>query len=240
MLLRIFHKQTGTHAIGGGREILSSKPAQLKMYERFSHTALPEPRSIEESFSTLLARRASERDFDPNAEIPLASLSDILFAAAGIHRVHSNGAQLLRRFHPSGGGLYPLECYLAAIRVESVPTGIYHYRPGIHALEDLRTVTSIDKARDSYEPFFVPTGQDPAAICIITSVWGRNYPKYGDFAYRLSLMETGHMMQNMLLAGSARGVKAYPMSGFDLDLLRETLDISHEEEDPICLIPLGV
>lgn len=42
-------------------------------------------------------------------------------------------AQLLRRFVPSGGALYPNELYVY-IKLEDVPTGIYHYDVAHHHL----------------------------------------------------------------------------------------------------------
>ena len=47
-------------------------------------------------------------------------------------------------------------------------------------------------------------------ICI-TSVFERVVEKYGSRGYRYMLLEAGHVAQNMLLAGTERGVNMIPI-----------------------------
>jgi SagB-type dehydrogenase family enzyme len=237
MLFRIFHRQTGVGALQEPRELLEQIPPPFKEYPRFPSIALPAPDPLDVAFGTLLADRASRRDFDPLREITLVDLSDILFAGFGINTDRSLENELPTRHHPSGGGLYPLEAYIAAYRVQALETGIYHYEARSHALAHLIASPEATSVRDACEGL-VPE-QDPAAILIITSAWGRNYPKYGEFAYRLSLMEAGHAMQDIVLAATARDLKAAPMSGFRQESIAQTLDIARENEDPLYLAFLG-
>ena len=84
---------------------------------------LPPPRpasavSVEEA----LASRRSDRDF-ANAQLSLADAAQLLWAAQGI--THAAGL----RTAPSAGALYPLEVYLVAGNVATIPAGIYHYEP---------------------------------------------------------------------------------------------------------------
>jgi SagB-type dehydrogenase family enzyme len=237
MLFRIFHRQTGVDALHETRELLDQMPPPFKEYPRFPATALPTPRSLGAAFGTLITERASERNFDPTQKISLANLSDILFAGLGINEKRSLENGLPTRHHPSGGGLYPLEGYLAVYRVESLEVGIYHYEARTHSLARLIMAPPSQAVRDA-SAGLVPE-QNPAAILILTSVWGRNYPKYGEFAYRLSLMEAGHAMQDVLLAATACDVKAAPMAGFRAYELSKILDIESDDEDPLYLAYLG-
>lgn len=68
---------------------------------------------------------------------------------------------------PSGGGLYPIEAYVAS------PDGLFHYDPVHEVLEVLRT-----------------GDHGPARLCL-TAVFWRSMFKYGDYAYRLICQEIG-------------------------------------------------
>jgi SagB-type dehydrogenase family enzyme len=239
MLFRIFHKQSGIEAIREPREMIERAPAPFKEYARFPTLALPKPEPIGTPFGELLARRKSERDFDTARSIPLSALSTILHYSAGINEARTDTEPSYPRFRPSGGAKYPLECYLALYRIEGIPHGLYHYQPLRHELESLAAMQEPEEILGACEGLLTPPDQHPAAIIVITSIWGRNYPKYGEFAYRLALTEAGHMMQNMLLTATAHNVKAYPLAGFRQQEVASALDIDKEAEDPLYLVFLG-
>jgi len=83
------------------------------------------------SLAATLARRRSVRRFSV-VSIDLAELGQLLWAGQGITHAHGH------RTAPSAGGLYPLECYAVAARVDGVAPGIYHYRPRDHSLNLVR------------------------------------------------------------------------------------------------------
>ncbi len=139
--------------------------------------------------------------------------------------------------YPSGGARNPIECYIAASRVGSLDPAIYHYDIKSHALSRLIAMAHPSKIFEAVRQF-VPA-QEPAAIVVISSVWGRNYPQYGEYAYRLALAEAGHAMQNLLLAATARSLKSCPAMGFKSDAVSEALGIAGEEEDPLYLALVG-
>jgi len=236
MLFRIFHKQTGPHSINEPRENIFWLSRPLKEYERFPHITLPSPKPIKSTFNDLLSQRASQRDFEPREQVKLESLSDILFSGMGIIKEKKG----VRRHHPSGGGLYPLECYIAAYRIESLPSGVYHYEPAHHTLSDLSAIADISDISRSLIKGAVPGGDNPAAVLFLTGVWGRSYHKYGEFAYRLALLEAGHMAQNMVLAATARDVKCCPSGGFYAEKVSRALDITHDAEDTIYSLYMGM
>lgn len=237
MLFRLFHSQSGVDAISKEREILDGPSAPFKEYPRFPQHSLPTPRPYTMPLQKAAEKRASTRDFSGDTSIPLADLSDILHLACGLNTGRKDTA-IPHRYHPSGGALYPIECYVGAYRVEGIPEAIYHYAPRSHALEQLtfvqKTAALLDAPRN-----LVPS-EDPAVAVVFTSVWGRNYPKYGEFAYRLSLIEAGHSMQNLLLAATASGVGACAFSGMRDHVVKKTLDLSKDAEDPIYMAYLGL
>ncbi|MFC4534185.1 SagB family peptide dehydrogenase [Sphaerisporangium dianthi] len=106
---------------------------------------------------------------------------------------------LLGRPAPSGGGLYPIEAYVAAgePRVPGLPAALYHYDPVHHALERVR--------QGDHIPALTGLLADPAApdvTIVLSAVFWRSMFKYGDFGYRLICQETGVLLaQAMAVAG---------------------------------------
>jgi len=62
--------------------------------------------------------------------------------------------------------------------------------------------------------------------------------KYGTKAYPFSLIEAGHMGQNILLTANDLGIGSCPIGGFIDETIAEVLDLT-EDEIPIYTISLG-
>lgn len=95
------------------------------------------PRTERDDFDALLDSRATCRNYDTGAHVPLATFSQVMarvFGARGIGRP-AQGFEVFKRTSPSGGALHPTECWLIVQRVEGVAPGLYRYRIDTHALE---------------------------------------------------------------------------------------------------------
>ncbi|MEU7938193.1 SagB/ThcOx family dehydrogenase [Microbispora bryophytorum] len=109
---------------------------------------------------------------------------------------------LLGRPAPSGGGLYPIEAYVAAgeRRVPGLPAALYHYDSVHHALERVR--------EGDHTPALtglVADAPDPDVTLVLSAVFWRSMFKYGDFGYRLICQETGVLIaQALAVAGRLR------------------------------------
>ena len=238
MLFRIFHRQSGLRSIPEERERIEYTPPPSKEYERFPRIALPNHRPIESPLTELIESRGSSRQFDPSGSISLENVSDVLFTGLGVgkKRTQTEEGSPHPRHHPSGGSLYPIDAYLVSERVDGLEKGAYHYSASAHVLSQL-IMSPSDTMWSAFEGTTFPV--QPAALIVLTSVWGRTYPKYGEFAYRLALMEAGHVMQNLLLAAAARSLKACPAAGFRTEIISAALDIERDEEDPLYILLLG-
>jgi SagB-type dehydrogenase family enzyme len=150
----------------------------------------------------VLPRRRSRVAAAP-AELPRTVLAGLLAAA---YRSTEG-----RRPVPSAGALYPLEVYVAALAVEGVPAGVYHYNPFRHRVARLGEVSRPDVARTLVEPELAERG---SALVVLTAVFWRSRVKYGLRGYRFALLEAGHLVQNALLAAASAGVPALPLGGF--------------------------
>ncbi|MEU7748604.1 SagB family peptide dehydrogenase [Nonomuraea sp. NPDC049158] len=88
---------------------------------------------------------------------------------------------------PSGGGLYPIEGYLAA-GGSGLSAGLFHYDPVHHALETLRPG---DHRQALTGLLAAPPPEPPDLVLVLSAVFWRSGFKYGDFAYRLQCQEIG-------------------------------------------------
>jgi SagB-type dehydrogenase family enzyme len=209
-----------------------SSPAEVpeQQQEPWDSFELPQPLlagsvSVEEA---LLDRR-SVREYSDKS-LTLEEASQLLWAAQGVT------ADWGGRTAPSAGALYPLELYLAAVRIEGLAAGVYKYVPNGHALVVVRQG---DVARELAD---AALGQgsvrDAAAVLAFTAVYERTTARYSERGIRYVHMEAGHAAQNVLLQSSALGLGCVVVGAFDDDALREALN-APEEETPLCLIPVG-
>jgi SagB-type dehydrogenase family enzyme len=191
--------------------------------------SLPSPRpasavSVEEA----LASRRSVRDF-ADAGLSFEDMAQLLWAAQGI--THAEGL----RTAPSAGALYPLEVYLVAGRVATLPAGIYRYDPRRHqlaptALGDRRPGLAAAALHQTWIA-------DAPAVVVIAAVYRRTDAKYGDRGERYVHIETGHAAENVCLQAVALGLGTTVVGAFSDVGVKRLLGLG--EEQPLLLIPVG-
>lgn len=125
-------------------------------------------------------------------------ISSICQLTCGIsrRRNYADGTVFHFRTVASAGGLFPAELYLALQNVRGIDDGLYHYSPYEHALTQLRRGYT----------FGILRGKDPIIRAYITSIYHRSSWKYGPRAYRYCLLDSGHMVENAVLAGRLFGM----------------------------------
>src|SRR5262249_23760747 len=149
---------------------------------------LPPSIPLRLAFDETVARRRSTRTYtgDP---MTLAYLATILRMASGIT---GRAGELALRATPSGGGLYPIDVYVAALRVDSLPKATYVFDPledalwqmGDRAAPDalLRAVAAPDEV--------VTTSSASALVLLVARPW-RGMRKYGARGMRHVFLEAG-------------------------------------------------
>lgn len=200
-----------------------------KEYERMRRIVLPEPAEIPTTLAETLQTRSSAFGGDTHAPLSLAD-AGTLFGLALRKRADS-----ISRNYPSGGALYPVETYLISTAIEGEKPGAYHYNPTAHALERLWDIPS-DFDMKSIAPH--PSELPLSSLIVFTALWRRSAAKYGDLSYQHSLIEAGHMSENMLLVGTALGLRMRPYAGFEDERITEILDLDGGEESPVHSITL--
>lgn len=205
-----------------------------KSYARLPAFKLPPPSSLKsQSLKRALQNRKSVRAFS-KACLSLQDLSTILYYSAGIRNPSEKDPNKLRRFYPSGGARYPLEIYLFVQSVAGLRKGIYHYYVREHLLEFISRYPSHTKDVFSYD--FV---SKVPCILAISAFFERSAIKYGARGYNYSLLEAGHLAQNIYLTVAALGKASCAIGGFKEDELNRLLDLDTQDESVIYTIILG-
>lgn len=193
---------------------------------------LPRPRPLSGGVERALRARRSTRTYGDEPIAP-DELSSLLGAAYGVTAALDE--QKLRSV-PSGGALYPLELYVAAVRVEAIAHGLYHYDPLRNVLERIRRLRAAElEGLTPYDELLLPS----AAVVAISAVFWRSRFKYGARAYRFALLEAGHVAQNFLLAATTLGLSSCPVGGFFDRAVDTLLGIDGLHEASLYLLPVG-
>jgi SagB-type dehydrogenase family enzyme len=158
--------------------------------------------------------------------LSMAELGDILFLGAGV--TARRGGNALRAA-PSSGALFSNELYVLARAVDGLAAGVYHYDPDRQRLDALGGLPAVSGA---------PSADDADAVVVATSVFRRTGYKYRDRAYRYVSADTGHLLENLRLAGNAAGMQAQPAARFDEAQLGRAIGVDGVEEGVLAVMAL--
>jgi SagB-type dehydrogenase family enzyme len=202
----------------------------INCMERDQDIDLPEPSVAGDiSLEAAIGERRSVRDFSKRS-LSLADVAQLLWAAQGV--TSRDGG----RTAPSAGALYPLEIYLVAGDVDSLPAGLYRYLPRGHRLQlisegDLRKPL----ARAALDQSWV---RRAPAVLIVAGVYERSAKKYGERARRYTRIETGHAAQNVYLQATALGLGTVIVGAFEDTEVQGVLGLPADHA-PLALMPVG-
>ncbi|WP_124728419.1 SagB/ThcOx family dehydrogenase [Staphylospora marina] len=204
------------------------------------------------SLGDVIHRRRSRYAF--GGEVRLEELAALLTGGLGItarKEVKDGAGQtyvLQLRGYPSGGALYPVETWVVMNRVTGEGAGVYRFSAPDRCLwkvpdlslrpEDIAAWTpGTDPDRNplySAEDF-----TEAAAFLLLVADFSCQADKYGPRAYRLALLEAGHMAQNLLLAATALDLFAVPIAGFYDGRANQALRLDPRRQALVYLIPVG-
>ncbi len=216
-------------ALGG--ELARTATRSSRTHDHRPGVALPAPRALRGRLGDLLARRRSER-VETLLPVSLGDLSTLLAASYAARR----RGEVLRRPVPSAGALYPLEAYVVALAVTALETGIYHYDPFRHRLALLGAVSFSSLREAVVDP---GVADNAAVLVIVTGVFWRSRFKYGPRGYRFTLLEAGHLVQNVLLAATDLELAAVPIGGFHDVLLDRLVGANGLDEASLYVVALS-
>jgi SagB-type dehydrogenase family enzyme len=140
------------------------------------------------------------------------------------------------RAAPSAGAMYPTEVYVATRGVPGVPDGVHDYQILDHSLATVRAADVWDALGAAC--FGHPATARARAIVILTAVWQRSAWRYRERGYRRSLLDTGHVLGNLVEAAPCEGLRPVPLGCFRDELVERVLGIDPAEEGVLAVVPL--
>jgi len=182
-----------------------------------SIVALPPSIRLRRNVDEVLFGRRSRRQYtgDP---IGADFVATIVRSAAGVTAeatldLYGGGNATVRfRVAPSGGGLYPVHLYVAAVSVTDLDRRLYRYDPlrdaligcaGIDALLDACAVSDD----------LISLGRAAVVFLLVGQPW-RSMRKYGPRGLRFLFLEAGAMAQNIHIATEALGLGSVDCASF--------------------------
>jgi putative peptide maturation dehydrogenase len=205
---------------------------------------VPLGRAGARALDSLMERRTTCRNFDTNVPLSARTLALVLhrtFGEQGREEIEP-GAVALKKNHPSGGGLHPLEAYVVVQRVDGVDSGLYHYNVESHALDRLPESSALDLAAFARE---MVAGQhyfsDAAVLLVIAARFPRSSWKYRKHPkiYRAILIEAGHVSQNLYLTATELGLGAYVTAAINEVEIEQAFGLDALLEGPIAVCGFG-
>ena len=219
------------------RDDIKAITAEKNVSLSTEHIKLPHAAPLQDvSLHRALMNRASNREFGES--ISLGELASVLYYANGTKEVRNQfGDSRYNRFAPSSGGMNSVEAFAIVLNVRGLANGIYYYNHRQHTLQAVRLGEFHDWL--SEEVFYQTEWSRAGACVVLTSSFGKLAKKYGLRAYRLSLLDTGLVAQNIYLTASALDLKACASAGFIDDELNEALQVDGYETAAFLTVMVG-
>lgn len=199
------------------------------------------PRYLLPSEGLPIERRGSVPPEPPRGrsefDVDLYRLSRLLWHTNGCTRIvqHASGVHHFRAA-PSAGAMYPTEVYVALTDIRGIDDGIYNYQILDHSLA---RVTPGDHLSELAQASFGhPAFETSRAVVLLTAEFHRSSWRYRERGYRRALLDTGHVLGNLVEAAPAEGVRAVPLGCFLDGPCERMLDLEPLEEGVLVMAPL--
>lgn len=174
------------------------------------------------SLTEALAKRRSQRSFESK---PLTSeqISQLCWAAQGVTDEATG-----KRTAPSALKLFAVQVFVVD------DTGAYEYVPASHVLKKL----DVEDAHAKLKSVIQPTITSAPVHIVLTMEPEHLKARARDRAERYSLLEVGHVAQNILLQATAMGLAGVPAGGIDEQETARALNLQKGLR-PVYVIPVG-
>ncbi|HLG21524.1 MAG TPA: SagB/ThcOx family dehydrogenase [Candidatus Manganitrophaceae bacterium] len=166
------------------------------------------------------------------------AISRLLYFTNGVTGIlqYPNGQSLVLRAAPTAGGLYPTEIYLAIRGLSTLENGIYNFQVRDHSLIPVWEGdfwAEFEKYCVGHEAI-----ERSNLLMILTAVYQRSAWRYQERAYRRILLDTGHILGNVVAYAPEEGFAPYPIGGFFDAPLNRLLFLEESEEGVLTVVAL--
>lgn len=207
--------------------------------------ALPKSVPLRMALGEAIGKRRSRRLYtgDP---LPLDYLATIIRAASGLSgeaeaELNMGQAVTLRfRTTPSGGRLYPVQLYAAAINVTGLPKAVYRYDPLPDSICEVAGAAVVDQLLGAVATSadILPVQRANVLFLFIAKPW-RAMRKYGPRGMRFVFLDSGYMAQNIHLATTGLGYGSVDCASLYDDEAHEALGIDGLYETLVHAVIVG-
>jgi SagB-type dehydrogenase family enzyme len=211
-----------------------NQPSVFKDYAGITPLSLPSDLSLpQEKLSALLIlKKVGEKV----AEMDVEAVSLILRLAHTLTaKARSSGGDYYFRSVASAGALYPTELYMATHSVRGLDDGLYHFAIHRHCLYPIR-VQSVSSHIVRFTQ--TPGNKVPHLTFFLTAIFFRSAWKYRDRSYRYHLLDTGHLVENLVQALNILRLPVHLCYEFDDNGVNKLLGLDETKE--VCLAVLHV
>lgn len=215
-------------------------PPLFKRIRGAQTVSLPAHVAVSDAYFRTLRARRTHREFGAG-KISLDDLSTLLQMTWGVQGYFQTDVfgELPYKTSPSGGSRHPGEVYVMALRVEGLGRGMYHYQGKDNRLAKLSTQVSPHKAGAYCADQFYFSGA--AALFIMTAVFARTMWKYGGArAYRVVLLEAGHLCQTLCLTATRLGLAPFSTAALKDSLIEKDLGLDGISESVLYVAGVGL
>ena len=215
-------------------------PPQFKTIRGADRVRLTSHEVARDSFFETLHARRTHREF-ARGKLSLENISKLLQTTWGVQGYFDTDVfgRLPYKTSPSGGARHPGEVYLMALRVDGLERGTYHYQPMDNRLARLPAKATPNRA-SAYcadQPYVARA----AALLIMTAVFARMMWKYGRArAYRVVLLETGHLCQTFCLTATRLGLAPFCTAALKDSLIEKDLGLDGISESVLYVAGVGL
>jgi thiazole/oxazole-forming peptide maturase SagD family component len=179
---------------------------------------------------TIVSEVSSDRETCRSFEKTQLNTSDVGAILKGSYAIDGKPT-------PSAGGLYPLKLYLIVVQEGSLPIGYYEYDAVNQSLILYKKGVDRENLEFAFnsDNLLYGAGQ----ILVITADLGRHMGKYSGRGYRYTLLEAGHVAQNVQLISNELGIGCLEYGGFQDEVLADELGLAEAGISPLITIALG-
>ncbi|MFH8980075.1 SagB/ThcOx family dehydrogenase [Streptomyces varsoviensis] len=193
---------------------------------------------LDTPYGHVLYERRTHRDFT-DEPVSVETLATLLATCFGpVDFIDSGRSALYRRTSPQGGARQELDAYLGVLNVSGLAAGWYHYNGLQHSLELLAEGLTREEAGA------LCAGQEwageAAFLVVLAARLERMSCKYATpRAYRVSLLNAGHLGQTFALTATALGLGPFQTGAFCDTPLAERCALDNIGQTPLYVLAAG-
>jgi SagB-type dehydrogenase family enzyme len=164
----------------------------------------------------------------PNVTLDIPILSKVFALAYGYTaRQRAGGQTYLYRSVPSAGALYPVEIYVSGAGIPGLPPGLFHYDIQTFALRQLRGEEASTRIAETLS---VPKPENKWVSFLLSGIFFRSSWKYRKRAFRYVMLDTGHLVENLVSALAFAGLSSSVRYDFVDERLCALLGLDRRKE----------